>query len=52
MVHWVWVIVALFGGALAGILSSALCVMSSGPSIQDEMERETCCGNCKAGCTD
>lgn len=52
MVHWIWIVVALFAGAMVGMLASALCVMASGDSIEDQIDDETCCGTCKPGRTD
>lgn len=34
MVNWVWVVVALFGGASLGVLLTALCV-AAGREIPD-----------------
>ena len=38
MVHWLYVLVALFVGVVGGLLVSALCVMSADESVQDWME--------------
>jgi hypothetical protein len=52
MIHWGWLIVVAMLGCFGGLLVSAMCVIASGESIEDQIDRETCCGNCKAGCTD
>lgn len=54
MVHWIWVLVALVVGGCGGLLASALCVMSCGESVEDQIDRESCqgCEACKPGCTD
>lgn len=45
MVHWIWIVFALIAGGTGGLLMSALCVMSRGESIEDQIDRETCCNH-------